>query len=379
MRTPIPALTSLRFFAAAMIVIQHSAGYFHIGESFTKTFTLIQGVTFFFVLSGFILTYAHSNLHGIGNSFKFIWARVARVWPAHIFTMALMYVLWVYPFATGLVVTTEQTLLSATLTQAWSLRPSNFFAFNGVAWTLSVEMFFYAMFPLLILNFSKTWHIKLVASLALAMAAVFIATFTNAPPYASGDVVTTASWIYIWPPARLFEFVLGMVAGKAFIVYGHKVRESGFKAVGLVALLLILAGSYFMPAIGWQLEGQGLIGPALRGWVTVSSSSIFYAAGLYLLASSTGLVTSALSWRPLVLLGEISFSIYLIHQMIIRSLTINPAWTQGIDPVVVMIGYWAVTIVASYLLWVLIEKPCQRTMLKLIKRRPVAEPDLQKA
>lgn len=378
MKTSIPALTSLRFFAAAMIVIQHSASYFHILEDFTRTFTLIQGVTFFFVLSGFILTYSHSNLSGAGNSIKFIWARISRVWPAHIFTMGLLYYLWVYPYATGLVVTTEQTLLSATLTQAWSQLPSNFFAFNGVAWTLSVEMFFYAMFPLLILNFSKTWHIKLAISFAFAMAAVFIAISTDAPAYAPGDVVTTASWVYIWPPARLFEFVLGMVAGQAFLFYGNKVKESRIKFTGLVALLVIFAGSYYMPAIGWFLSGEDLIGPALKGWITVSSSSLFYAVGLFLLASSTGIVTSILSWRPLVLLGEISFSIYLIHQLIIRSLMINPTWTDGVDPVVVMIGYWIATLSASYLMWVLIEKPCQRMMLRLIKRRPVTVTEPQK-
>lgn len=379
MKASIPALTSLRFFAAAMIVIQHSASYFHIWEDFTKTFTLIQGVTFFFVLSGFILTYAHSNLSGVANSARFMWARIARVWPAHIFTMGLLYVLWVYPFATGLVVTAEQTILSATLTQAWSPWPSDFFAFNGVAWTLSVEMFFYAMFPLLIMSFSKTWHIKLALSFAMAMIAVFIAVATNAPAYAPGDVVTTASWVYIWPPARLFEFVLGMAAGKAFITYGHKVKDSEFKAVGLVALLVILAGSYLMPVVGWTLSGQGLIGPALKGWITVSSSSVFYAIGLFLLASSTGVVTSILSWRPLVLLGEISFSIYLVHQLIIRSLMINPTWTEGFDPVVVMIGYWVFTIVASYLLWMLIEKPCQRMMLKLIRRKPSVSHEPQNA
>ncbi|VVN70717.1 acyltransferase family protein [Pseudomonas fluorescens] len=377
MSIPIPQLTSLRFFAAAMIVIQHSASYFHIWEDFTKSFTLIQGVTFFFVLSGFILTYVHSNLSGAGNSVRFIWARIARVWPAHFFTMGLLYLLWVYPFATGLVVTTEQTLLNATLTQAWSQLPSNFFAFNGVAWTLSVEMFFYAMFPLLILNFSKTWHVKLAISFAMAMAAVFIAVSTNAPPYGPGNVVTTASWVYIWPPARLFEFVLGMVAGKAFLLYGAKVRASGFKSLGLVALLIIILSAYSMPEIGWALEGKGLIGPALKGWITVSSASIFFALGLFLLASSTGVVASILGWRPLVLLGEISFSIYLIHQIVIRSLMINPTWTEGVDPVFAMIGYWAFTIAASSLLWVLIEKPCQRAMLTLIKRKPALNSETQ--
>ncbi|MNY55752.1 hypothetical protein D3C86_1917580 [compost metagenome] len=80
-----------------------------------------------------------------------------------------------------------------------------------------------------------------------------------------------------------------------------------------------------------------------------------------------------------MLLGEISFSIYLIHQIIIRSLMINPSWTDGIDPVAVMVGYWIVTIAASYLLWMLIEKPCQRMMLKLIRRKPSVSHEPQKA
>lgn len=371
MKGSIPALTSLRFFAAALIVIQHTAGYFNFGVSLLN-YTLIQGVTFFFVLSGFILTYAHSDLSGLGRSFKFIWARIARVWPVHIFTMGLLYYLWVYPFATGLVATTEEILLSATLTQAWSQLPNNFFAFNGVAWTLSVEMFFYALFPLLILNFSKTWHVKLAVSLAMAMMAVFIAVATGAPAYKPGNVVSVASWVYIWPPARLFEFVLGMVAGFAFLRYGCTIKQNKFSSItGVLAVLVILGGAYYMPFIGWNLFGRELIGPALKSWITVSGSSVFFAVGLFLLASSEGVVSKFLGWRPMVFLGEISFSIYLTHQLILRSMQINPGWTSGIDPVVVMVGYWVFTIVASYLLWVLIEKPCQRVMLMLVKRKEV--------
>ena len=93
MRKQLPALTSLRFFAAAMIVIHHTAFYFKIWEPLANEFILTQGVTFFFVLSGFILTYTHSKLSGTSESLKFIWARIARVWPAHIFVMIAFIIL----------------------------------------------------------------------------------------------------------------------------------------------------------------------------------------------------------------------------------------------------------------------------------------------
>jgi peptidoglycan/LPS O-acetylase OafA/YrhL len=363
-----------------MIVIQHSASYFHILEDFTHKFTLIQGVTFFFVLSGFILTYAHHSLEGAANSARFIWARIARVWPVHAFTMGLLYFLWVYPYATGLTVSTQEVLLNISLLQAWSQLPSNFFAFNGVAWTLSVEMFFYAMFPLLIFNFNKTWHIKLGMAAFLAITGVRIAIESHAPIYTTENVASVASWTYIWPVTRLFEFVLGMTAGHAFIKYGHKIRDSKYSgAFGVASLVVLLGAAWLVPALGWSLEASGAVSPATRSWIAVSGSSIFFAVSLFMLAPSVGIVTNILKWKPLVLLGEISFSIYMIHQLVVRSLMINPSWTEGVPAGWAMAGYWAFVIAASYVTWRLVEKPCQRAMVSLFKKSPAPATLAQRA
>lgn len=119
MKKQLPALTSLRFFAAAMIVVQHAAGHFGVFKDLAKNYALDQGVSFFFVLSGFILTYTHGNLSGVKNSIYFLWARIARIWPSHATTMITFYILWAYVFSTGYSPDISTTLSNLTLTQSW--------------------------------------------------------------------------------------------------------------------------------------------------------------------------------------------------------------------------------------------------------------------
>jgi peptidoglycan/LPS O-acetylase OafA/YrhL len=92
----IKCLTSLRFFAAAMIVVFHSVNAFRVWDNAKIPFPLGQGVSFFFVLSGFILTYVYPSVGGGRGIRDFYVARIARIWPAHFVTFLL--VLWLIPF-----------------------------------------------------------------------------------------------------------------------------------------------------------------------------------------------------------------------------------------------------------------------------------------
>src|SRR5271163_1957108 len=90
----IKSLTSLRFLAAALLV------FYHLGQSqlakgapaffgFLESCALDQGVSFFFVLSGFILHYSYPVLGSRGDAWRFLLSRFARVWPAHIAAIVL--------------------------------------------------------------------------------------------------------------------------------------------------------------------------------------------------------------------------------------------------------------------------------------------------
>lgn len=368
MKKQLPALTSLRFFAAAMIVVQHAAGHFGVFKDLAKNYALDQGVSFFFVLSGFILTYTHGNLSGVKNSIYFLWARIARIWPSHATTMITFYILWAYVFSTGYSPDISTTLSNLTLTQSWIPYPSYFFSYNGVSWSLSTELFFYAMFPLLIINIRKNWPLKLLFSVSLLGLSFLIISITRPPAVITGDIITSASWLYIWPPARLLEFVFGMLAGLVVMQKSDSLLDSRWSAIyGFMALTIMICAGILVPNLSsWMLSHQWISLP-LAGWLNASGAAPFFALGILLLAVSKDFITRALSFKPLVWLGEISFSIYLTHQIIQKTLSLHPQWFASIDQSVQMPGYCIFVIIVSFLLWRFIEKPAQKLMLSPFK------------
>lgn len=212
------ALTSLRFFAAAMIVIGHA--HFIFGSlGIANAAPLEQGVSFFFVLSGFILAYNYPTLEGAGAIKKFWLARFARVWPLH----ALMLFLWIalifefdrqkyFPGFDGFARLTANILLL----QAWIPLPNWAINFNGVAWSLSVEFFFYALFPLLIRYWSNCWHWMLFVQIGLVMALIGVCSQLGLQTTITQESVGVLGLLYTNPAVRLLEFSAGIAT--AFLV-----------------------------------------------------------------------------------------------------------------------------------------------------------------
>lgn len=79
----------MRFFAAIMVVAIHLRGLFGIPRDWAADVPLMQGVSFFFVLSGFILTHAYPRLATSTNQVNFWVARFARIFPLHLITLCL--------------------------------------------------------------------------------------------------------------------------------------------------------------------------------------------------------------------------------------------------------------------------------------------------
>ncbi len=140
---PLPALTSLRFFAAASIVYFHMQTFKVLPSVPNPDFAL--GVSFFFVLSGFILAYNYRDL-ARGDLGRFYIARFARLFPVHIvtFVFAALFVLpWnLWTFGPSLI-TVPYNL---TLTHAWLPLGGLVFSWNAVSWSISAELFFYLLF-----------------------------------------------------------------------------------------------------------------------------------------------------------------------------------------------------------------------------------------
>ena len=141
-RTMLNSLTSFRFFAVLLVFI------FHVGIS-SKYQTGYVGVSFFFILSGFILTYNYKLTFkqelDIYEIKKFYIARIVKVYPIHILTFFLVVPYYfLIPLKHEPILYIFQAMTNLTLIH--SFIPFGNISFNGVSWNLSNELFFTCFF-----------------------------------------------------------------------------------------------------------------------------------------------------------------------------------------------------------------------------------------
>ena len=363
----LPALTSLRFFAAAMIVMLHAQAYFGIVTPLQR-FTLTQGVCFFYVLSGFILTYAYPSLNRRGVQ-RFLVARLARIVPLHLVAL-LLYVLILPAWYRDSVSSTTHGagLLTAFLLQAWVPVYRVQTAFNGVSWSLSVECFFYLCFPFLLWRWRQTWRVKLALTFLLAVGTMFVANRWLGHLPRGADVPDV---VYFFPLARLWEFAVGVATAHVWRYLRARVQIARWLGTALellvvatVLIVMILSGGWARWAGHFAFVGKG--GEA---WLASSGCvCLVYAALICVMACEWGGVSRLLSRQPFVLLGEISFSLYLLHLLFCHYYVIHPGPFVSVPPWLLFVGYWFVILLASYVGWALVEVPCRRALVGLWDR-----------
>jgi peptidoglycan/LPS O-acetylase OafA/YrhL len=321
-RPRLPAITSIRFFAALHVVIFHlHAIKVAAGPQWYQNFASIGyvGVSLFFVLSGFILVYTYANRETPARSF---WrARFARIYPAYLFSLIVtapffIYVLFVMPMQSGgnmdmFVWPKHHPLASALLVpallQSWI--PGAALAWNSVAWSLSVEAFFYLIFPALIVLLMRKRNSTLMSLVlicwALSLTLTLGYTLLN-PDHAAfvNDDSLGLTWLNVVkfnPLLRLPEFLMGACCGFLFVRnHIHRKWATPLAVSGLVAFIAVAAFSSHIP---YPVIHSGLLAPAF--------AAIIY--GIALRPAWARL----LEFKPLVLLGDASYSLYLLHSVVL--------------------------------------------------------------
>ena len=341
------SLTGLRFFAAWMVVVHHFANFGALPVLWRYQGFGATGVTFFFVLSGFVLTWSFVPSD---TPARFYWRRVARIWPLHVVTTLLA--LPVFYSMRDVPYDWTAITLSFFLLHAWVPTVTTYFAGNPASWTLSCEMFFYALHPFLVRPSLALKPAALATVTAVVLAAVFVVARWS-PDWFSLRIV---GWLlYISPLFRVGEFLLGVALAAAL--------KRGFRVPFGVIPAAILVGAWFH--LDYQLS---LDFPAdLR----VLTSQLNYVVLPLLYAALIGAaaqldLSGARSWlrsKPLVLLGQWSYALYLVHATIIYALIewlgvrtyspLNVFWFAGVS---------VVAIAASAALYSLIEHPIEQRL-----------------
>jgi peptidoglycan/LPS O-acetylase OafA/YrhL len=353
-------LTSLRFVAAMMIVVLHAKLYFPWHWLEYAPGSLVHGVSFFFVLSGFILTHAYTSQSFPGYG-RFIWKRFARLWPVHVFALAML-VTFVRPDSItfdgpGFFSKWYALLSNLTLTQSIVPLKAYTFSYNSVSWSISTEAFFYLAFPLLLVNIRKTWLLKLIVSGVCALLWALAFRMAGTPIDGGMDQITLASAIYANPIVRGFEFCLGV---STWVVWDRYIKRPRLSAGTWTAI----EGFTIAATIAWLYFAVGALSNAiqhetLRALFNENGSCCVFAILIAVIASGRGWFGKALSRKPFIFLGHISFSIYMLHQILMKMFfTWNQA--QTVSP----LAFLAALLFIASATYIMIEAPAQRLLTK---------------
>lgn len=309
------ALTSFRFLAALMVLI------FHVG--LMKNYQLgTAGVQFFFVLSGFILAYNYQLKFNELNKktiFGFYRARIAKIYPTHVLTFLIaapLVILYFNPDGLYLIKLLFMSMINLLLIQSFFPSSGTYFNFNGVSWTLSVEFFFYLTFPFIMYCFNKLdVNKKMVKYLFIFGCLWLILFFMNASVDENNKLLI---WLlHIFPVTRLFEFSVGVLLGIYFTSDKKREFKSNFRVFTFLEMLCLIL---FIFAL---LLSVNLDVGIVRGVYFVPIWCLL----IYIFAFESGFFSKVLGNKSFVFLGEISFSFYMIHQLVIRYLEfLNLIW-----------------------------------------------------
>ncbi|HLQ50738.1 MAG TPA: acyltransferase [Terriglobales bacterium] len=366
-KTKLNALTSLRFVAAAMIVFQHS--YYNFAKYVPfKGLQKTQAVSFFFVLSGFILSYVYPNLNSFADVRRFLVARFARIWPAHIFALILVLVL--IPRELWIAATGSSThpvlksLANICMVHAWFPDRGYCYAFNSPSWSISTEFFFYLCFPVLIYKWKDSWKIKLLAAAVLTLSVILLARALGLTDVPSKHGISIETLLYVNPLPRLLEFTLGMTVFLAW----EKLRLINIGRVvatflELLAVGAALAGSYWVTKEAHSADAMKWMGMAGKGWFLHSGSLVFFAFLILIIALEKGLVSKTLSLPFAVVLGEISFSVYLIHLVLLGFYRAHADAFSTVPDWLAYIFFWVLLLVTAHLVWRIIELSARRYLV----------------
>lgn len=333
-RARLSGLTGLRGVAAIWVLL------FHIYQQ--SEIPVIEhgyvGVDIFFILSGFVLSHVYMQEERF-VSFKFymifLGVRLARIFPLHIFTLfALLLIVTTFPdFMTSYNQSVDRFgdgafIANLLLIQNWGFWfPGNW---NWPSWSLSAEWFAYLCFPFLLVMIRRISSPALLVGLAVLVLCILIGVL-----YMAGHRTTDVQGLA--GMARMAgEFSAGTLLYAAF--------ARGWRVATGPALVL-LSG---MLAVGLLLPHTSLI------MVLAAALMVFLAA-----QGQNG-CARVLEWRPIVFIGEISYSVYLVHWIILQLLLWSSRQGVGLGgPLAIQCTTIAVAMVVAFATYRCIELPAR--------------------
>jgi peptidoglycan/LPS O-acetylase OafA/YrhL len=354
-KPPLPALTGIRTLLALAIILFHFTPP-HLGILYPFIDNGYVFVGAFFIISGYVLTYNYADRAKTLVKREFWLARFSRLYPVYLLVLVLSFRMvqeeWHarshFEFWQGMI-------LTPLVLQGWSPSVATFW--NTVAWTLSSEIVLYAAFPWVIRAPWPKKPLNLILLLfifwAIGLIPHSLYLWIN-PDHIVGPVDRYSStqiirFLKYTPLPYVCTFLAGVTLGKLQLAITLTPRQ---RAV-LCAISLVAVGIFFYSQVNrtpYLLMHGGLLTP------------IF--AALVLGLSGPHPISALFSWRPLLLVGESSYCLYLLHFNVFQLIHIYHVPERlhllAFDP---WLSY-AILIVLSLAVFHFVETPARKAILR---------------
>ena len=336
----ITQITFTRFLAAMAIVISHfNKDMFlyqidYISNIFLKANV---GVSYFFILSGFIMIVAYHKKDRI-NYFDYYKNRFARIYPLYVLGL-LLYLITRYSGFSF-----YKAFLYLLGLQSWI--PGEAMILNFPGWSISVEFLFYLIFPLLYNHFYSKGNksVWVITAIIWMVTQVFCSLYAGSLYY-EGPHTESHELLYYFPLMHINEFLVGNLAG-LFFVKNHK--QKNYDVPVIVIFLLILLALIFVPLF----YHNGLM-------------ALLFIPLIILISKNNGTLTRIFSLKPLEYLGEASYAVYITHIPVLYILReILEQYNLGIDTIFWM--YMGVLMITSALFYQFIEHSLDLTKVIIL-------------
>ncbi len=353
------SLISLRFFFALRVYASHLKPFME-GNSkvydwlYENILSIPFGVSFFYILSGFVLSYSYRDkiLQGTKKRSDFYIDRLIRIYPLHIITFLLVIPISAEFYYMGNIVGWITKLFSqVTLLQSFVPIESVYFSYNSPSWSLSNALFFYAIFPFAIFVFNKFRFRKYVY--------LFTVLFFIILPFLMVRVNQEyQQWMfYINPLFRSIDFILGIILFSIYEKIKHlKLRTAMYSLIEIGSILLFvgyIAAKEFVPEAIRESYGN---------WLPLSIIILAFSYEKGILSSKV------LNKKVFVLLGNISFGIFIFHGVILKYFKVANNYFAITDPLIIVVITFTLTIVFSFLSAKYLERPLGKKIKKDINR-----------
>ena len=366
------ALTSLRFFAAMHVMLFHYQAMFFFNHNRTPPIEAIwlgfTSVTFFFLLSGFILAHNYASTQFDASTMRrYASARFARIYPVYVLSLVVSLpflfrtIAWLPDWLQPLWF--SSLVLAPLGLHAWV--PGAACALNCPSWSVSAEFFFYAMFPFLMPLAMRRPRLFASCTALFWLAAALLYLWLWKQIGDSESIILgsaprgkwaalTLELIEYFPIGRLPEFMIGIAVYVFWSAHREKVSAALAFSWFVAASALILALHKKMPEIMLQN----------------GATSIAWAALIVAAASTRGGVLA----RPVaVFLGKSSYCLYLLHGPIALAVLSADTLLLGRAlrgwPWTASILATALSIAVSCIVFSKFEEPCRRALKAWLHQR----------